>query len=115
MAESNVKHTPGPWRLQRGFSDWGLPLQHDVFVGPDESPQQIAGVPSITPYCLGASIKDREYAASQWANAQLIAAAPELLEALKDLLRDAQDRLTEVPDELYHRCREIITRAEGRP
>ena len=77
------KFTPGPWQLHRGFSDWGMPCQHDVFVGEDENPEQIAAIPSVTPYCLGASGKDRDLASRHWADARLIAAAPEIYEALR--------------------------------
>ena len=93
MAESNLKHTPGPWEASRTFRVQTVCAPHITICHTDT---------------FGTAGQAHH-------NAQLIAAAPELLEALKDLLRDAQDRLTEVPDELYHRCREIITRAEGRP
>jgi len=77
----NNKFTPGPWQLHRGFSDWGMPCQHDVFVGTDDNPEQIAGIPSLTPHCMGASAKDRDLASRHWADANLIAAAPEMYEA----------------------------------
>ena len=84
---SETKWTPGPWTLHRGFSDWGLPCQHDVTVGEGVTERdQIAGIPSITPYCLGAKQSDRDYAARQYANACLIAAAPDLYAALENLL-----------------------------
>jgi len=76
-------YTKGPWKLHRGFSDWNLPCQHDVFVGnDDEADDLIAGIPSVTPSALGASEKQRGYARTQWANAQLIVCAPEMVEML---------------------------------
>jgi hypothetical protein len=48
------------------------------------------------------------------ANAHLIAAAPELLYALKELLRDAIERSTEVPTPVYDRVLAAIAKAEGR-
>lgn len=81
----DVKHTPGPWECQTGHSDWGMLTAH-VIVPEGETGNDyetwIAEVPSITPYCMGASRKDKERASSQLANARLIAAAPDMLAAL---------------------------------
>lgn len=83
---SDTKFTPGPWKLNAGMSDWGLPLQHDVFVGEGDTERDlIAGIPSITPYCMGAKRSDIDYAAQQWHNACLISAAPEMYEALEGI------------------------------
>ncbi len=80
------EYTKKPWKLHHGFSDWGMPCQHDIFVGQDDEPDLlIASVPSITPYCMGASMKDREYAATQKANAQLIVCAVEMAEMLLEI------------------------------
>jgi hypothetical protein len=69
---SEIKHTPTPWKLQKGWSDWGMPCQHDIYVGEDGEPTQIAGIPSITPYCMGAKESERTLAATQAANAEFI-------------------------------------------
>ncbi len=80
------KHTPGPWRLDETFVDgqWGNP-SHWVceIVGPDNS-RIVADIPEYRTY--------EEDAAELEANARLIAAAPELLEALEY----AQAWITEV-------------------
>lgn len=56
---SSPQHTPGPWRLKMTSSDWFKPLANGQFV----------------------DLRDA-------ANARLIAAAPELLEALEAALHN---------------------------
>jgi hypothetical protein len=68
---SNHRHTPGPWEVDRYY--WTL--QRRLF-GDDEPEVQIIGRISET------EDDERE------ANARLIAAAPELLEALKECERE---------------------------
>jgi hypothetical protein len=73
-------HTPGPWECQIGHSDWGMPTAHIILREGDtgnDSDAWIAEIPSVTPYCMGASRKDKDRAAAQAANARLIAAAPD--------------------------------------
>ncbi len=118
---SEAKFTPGPWTLRKGFSDWGLPCQHDLVIGEGETERdQIAGVPSITPYCMGARQADREYAARQYANARLISAAPEMYEALKGVLpfMEAAEKAGLVGDEgcfwPVESVRAALAKAEGR-
>ena len=68
-----VKHTPGPWGVS-GSRDTDLEIR------------QIAsdGMIAIVEQTLG-------YAEADEANARLIAAAPELAEALRSLLADAEN------------------------
>lgn len=65
------KYTPGPWHV-------------DIVIGGEHIPSIFAGrvkVASLNPYLVGQNeVGDR------MANARLIAAAPELLEALRGLL-----------------------------
>lgn len=69
------KHTPGPWSL--GSTGWYV--QHDEAY--EQTSQGVVGS-NGTPICEVVSI---EYDDTEIdANARLIAAAPELLEALKD-------------------------------
>ena len=68
----SAKHTPGPWEIERGY---GTIIKS-----------------------IGPCVPD-EYAGSAWlkvseANARLIAAAPELLEALQVMLDAAQHDIT---------------------
>ena len=82
---SNTKWTPGPWRVEKGRSDWGMPRSHAVV--PDDGSGfdfdgMIAEVHSLQPYCAGESKANIEKASTDIANAHLIAAAPDLYEAL---------------------------------
>lgn len=89
----SAKHTPGPWEIERGYSTI---------------------IKSIGP-CVA-----DEYAGSAWlevseANARLIAAAPELLDALKELLdREWQDDEGDYTLEMARRkARAAIAKAIG--
>lgn len=65
-----INHTPGPWRLKRG-------QRHS----PEECDITIAGDVFLLADISGPNYEHCE------ANARLIAAAPELLEALKEMVR----------------------------
>lgn len=84
---SEPKFTPGPWKVDIGRGDWGIPITHCVYVGDSywDRDNQIAELHSIQPYCAGASAKDIQQHVRARANACLIAAAPELYEALEKL------------------------------
>lgn len=74
------KHTPGPWRVfSEGRKNPGIEAKSSTIVlyGDDDEDCGIRG-------------EDSE---EQLANARLIAAAPELLEALKELVADAKAKL----------------------
>jgi hypothetical protein len=93
------KHTPGPWVLDMG-GDGELEIYSDQRIG------TIALIAPDNP--LDTSPEDR-------ANALLIAAAPELAEALRDLVEYAAycaALLDERPVSLQ-RAREVLTKAEG--
>jgi hypothetical protein len=68
---SNTKHTPGPWAVDGAFGDY--------IVG-DHSHAGMHGA-------LQAPVANLRNCANIEANARLIAAAPDLLEALQALLR----------------------------
>lgn len=74
--------------LHRGAADWGLPMTHIITRQDANDPfdrrHTIAEIPSIQPYCMGASPADIAYADTQLAYATLFAAAPDLLAALEE-------------------------------
>jgi hypothetical protein len=87
MDMTTKAHTPGPWKLFVGHADWGMPMSHTIFPegAADDYGNVIAEIPSVQPYCMGAKQKDIKRARVQAANANLIAAAPDLLAALEEL------------------------------
>src|SRR5690349_20659367 len=109
---STAKHTPGPW----AESDWMesfVSITHDGLVVAEVQPKLWNGTPKIS----RAEVK---------ANARLIAAAPDLLEALKSVTADADEAIKEAggcdhsvgicmcPEKRnVERAREAIARAEG--
>ncbi len=95
-----TKHTPGPWRTKReGFStvyveariDGGL-IQEVAACGPTE-----------------AGLEQQE------ANARLIAAAPELLEALRGIMKLDEDLCSEGAIEALDKASAAIAKATGEP
>lgn len=93
---NNSKHTPGPWRFDLDFdvqSVTGYPIAHAKF--PSRSN----------------SIRQPGKKLEQEANARLIAAAPELLEALKNMI----NHVGHAPDDpLFNAAKGVIAKAEGR-
>jgi len=75
-----MKHTPGPWNLNDTFLDNGLYCVNAVCEQNGFKNPRVAEI--LTDHCIDAEAK---------ANAQLIAAAPELLEALDYLLEQTVD------------------------
>ena len=78
----SAKHTPGPWRLYQGPL---LYVEADNHVGPIAELRSRLDYGRMHP--LVAETRD--------ANARLIAAAPDLLEALKELLGPYVDKPSE--------------------
>lgn len=89
MAET--KHTPGPWQLHAGT---GL----DLVAGPDGVPVMANDRPSL----------------ELLANARLIMAAPELLEALRFVLAHAFEAKWSGDERALHLVEAAIDKAEGR-
>lgn len=93
-------HTPGPWHIDYAAAGGG-------------NIQSVNGPVANTRW-FGNTQKE---ALEDFANARLIAAAPDLLEALKDLARSLsdsdEDGLTEYADVMVA-ARSAIAKAEGR-
>ncbi|MEJ1159456.1 hypothetical protein [Prosthecomicrobium sp. N25] len=88
------KYTPGPWSFQPGQNNWPHP---SVWRG-NEGGFQV----------LGTSRERSE------ADARLIAAAPDLLESLKDVVAVVQERDPGFDADVLRTARAVIARAEGR-
>jgi hypothetical protein len=109
---ASVAHTPGPWRTNLRISSYRSGTQQTVVeaLRPDGIPQTIATVVAID-------------AAN--ANARLIAAAPELLDALINLTRETDfielhvlenDRLNPKGYRLHNQLRQakaVLAKAKG--
>lgn len=110
-----VKHTPGPWALAHPYGEVQEGCEGAVICEVD----RLFGAP-ITVRGTKAEMKTVD--GHDWeatANARLIAAAPDLLEALKGQLSDIEDyqRVNNLGGENNHWqviARAAITKAEGR-
>lgn len=104
------KHTPGPWKLQDHYSITGYIISNEVD-------------------SLGAPISICRLAVNKTetmrANATIIAAAPELLDAVKEALRcavaipgwfnaDTDPRISQTVDEIRSLLNAAIAKAEGK-
>ena len=83
MNESIKGHTPGPWTLENRHDERGTPSGINVFSEAEAT--FICRMPD------GASVQGGHAWPEQLANARLIAAAPELLEALSVLVDHAKE------------------------
>lgn len=88
------KHTPGPW-------DYGWEIQ------PNGCPT--VGHKGLMVCMVAHSAKDPDQKETALANANLIAAAPDLLEALENLENDAG----QMPDHAWQMVKSAIRKAKG--
>ena len=93
---SKFKHTPGPWKVDPNYP-------HDIQT--ESGVIEIATTSIALSGGLPAKYEDRK------ANARLIAAAPELLEALQDAVEYLKNYL---PDEMIAPHLAAITKATGK-
>lgn len=92
------KHAPGPWRTQ--------PWPHErECMGADLGAMAVVGADGISPAVVWGGLESSE------ANARLIAAAPDLLEALKYARMYVE---TEGPEDELEMVDAAIAKAEGR-
>jgi len=99
-----MPHTPGPWRASEG---WPSDVWHVDMPGRN--------------YSVGVSRADSDEdmtVAEVQANAHLIAAAPEMLQALREIEEECARRLRKGKDQgdldTLRVCRTAIAKAEGR-
>ncbi len=109
-----TKHTPGPWRVEDGTTlVWGN-------CNPDDNSSRGMGYPiaesRINP---SGNWSTGPYADEGEANARLIAAAPELLEALKAAvsqvhLTNSSEPMSPDVKRVFDQCCAAIAKAEGK-
>lgn len=108
--ETKVTHTPGPWQHE-GNEILGGIGSHNAFV----VCKLTCGHVSPAPVFSYLNDEQREFRSTVDANARLIAAAPELLEALKlAVSRFEQPEYLPVTLGDIRRMRSLIHRAEGK-
>jgi len=103
-----MKHTQGPWDVQNKGNLYGRSARHEVVEGISEGGDK--PLPTIVKM---PDLSDRSYA-----NARLISAAPELLDALKEVVYSLEDgSTTSLQIKLEANLPQIekaIAKAEGR-
>lgn len=105
---SNAKHTPGPWvAYDWGYSHWGV--QADRRKGSQNIGRKIAAIDNRAGQDAGPE---------EEANARLIAASPDLLDAVLQLVATLDNVANEHPDELwlgseYELAKRAILKATG--
>ena len=114
---SEPKHTPGPWEVVNGcdvFSGLGATNRNGVACDSDDG-WHIADCANGKTFIDGELVGDLEYS-EQAANAKLISAAPDLLEALQAALEwidNAAHGVESYEDEVMESGRAAIAKALG--
>ena len=93
-------HTPGPWRLNQGAL---LTVEADGHLGPIAELRSRLDYAGMNP--IVAQTRD--------ANARLIAAAPELLEALQAIVKTCNVRIDDPRIQHFDKARAAIAKATG--
>lgn len=104
-----TKHTPGPWKVSETADE-----NNNEIIVYEAGHEKGAGIASVSPLPFYSS-------ESQRANAQLIAAAPELLEVCRDLLEIVEFEYANDPEpedltswkRAIKAARALIAKAEG--
>lgn len=103
---SNTQHTPGPWAYSTSQEGWSYTV--NIFQADNAAPTDgWSDVAYIIKTCAG------EQQAIQEANARLIAAAPELLEALREACKQARHPDYDWPLDLQREVDAAIAKATG--
>lgn len=112
----DAKHTPGPWEVTGISQDTG-----SVSIGQRDLRIVIADVTNAASFGdmlegamrRGGGRLDHRDARTQLSNARLIAAAPDMLEALRAIRKEARKTKPD-PDEIWTLAQDAIAKAEGR-
>ncbi len=104
------KHTPGPWTAQKDIRSQNLGKRPWNPDDPDTCDWAVYG-PNLRIACLECAMDGRTEN-EQAGNARLIAAAPELLEALKCIVYADDSQVPLSADNLAQRCHMTLGAAE---
>lgn len=108
-----IEHTPGPWTIEDPMgADIGLSV---VQCGLEAYEWEFIAMVSRSDWVDGAHMGRQHFISpeEQIANARLIAAAPDLLDALRGLV-NAVGRKPSIVHEAVRKAEVIISKAEGR-
>lgn len=111
MSEA-AQHTPGPWEVVNGTDVYPVGDRDGRFFVADCDPDD-APLP-LGDYRPGEHERTDSTYQRQMANARLIAAAPDLLEALKRIVSPAPAVSHKAPAWVYGIANAAISKAEGR-
>lgn len=95
---SETKHTPGPWTFSTSPQPNGCP---------------IVGARGLMVAMLAHSVNEPKQVDTAIANANLIAAAPDMLDALEDVDEWLMDDRYNLPDDVVEKIRAAIKKARG--
>ena len=85
MKVKHTTHTPGPWIIAKERNEWGNEqIRIDAFI-----------FSADRGYCIASLVEVEQAGDDTLANARLIAAAPELLEALKAMMEAYASKVQE--------------------
>ena len=100
--EKHATHTPGPWHA---FEQCSYSATKGLFEIDANHPSGNRQTIAVTPFAGDGH--------ELWANARLIAAAPEMFEVLSELLDTLEMSKGYGFDEEYEKVREVLAKVEG--
>ena len=104
--ETTASHTTGPWMKQDLGQKSGYPNWHEYAIRDKKTNVCLAVIGNV----------DRYFEKNNEANARLIAAAPDLLAALKEMIawQDTPAHIRGDFPPIQKRCKAVIAQAEGK-
>ena len=115
MSKNEAKHTPGPWKIERGGGHGRPGIRGSDSIHVNGRKRNSLGISSASYSDLICDIPFNLELPGVRANAHLIAAAPEMLEALKELAQWDTERNYhgEPHKKIVTLARTVIAKAEG--
>ncbi|MCW8132642.1 MAG: hypothetical protein KIS92_19995 [Planctomycetota bacterium] len=111
---NEARHTPRPWRFDDAGPLSGNIIRFEILAGSETEPFRVCEIEDSVPDIDAEKGAERVRAAHRdLANARLIVAAPQLLEALKALLNQHEVYGQKIVPEIESKARAAIALAEG--